>query len=63
MADVFLLHEDYEVRELRDGIATLRNVQTGNEIERRVLVNVNTGALRIDAKCSRPSETDLSAAR
>jgi len=62
MADVFLLHEDYELRDLRDGLATLRNVQTGDEIERRVLVNLNTGALRIDAKCSPPSETALAAA-
>jgi hypothetical protein len=47
MPDFYVFQQDYEIRELRDGVAVLRNVETGAEIERRVVVNLNTGTLRV----------------
>lgn len=45
--DIHLLHEDYELVGLREGVAILRNAATGRQIERRVVVNLNNGSLRV----------------
>jgi hypothetical protein len=53
MPDLHLLHADYELRELRNGIAVLRNTETGQEIEQPVHVNLNDGVVRIEL-CAKP---------
>lgn len=56
-----MLHEDYVLREIRDGVAVLRNIETGREIERSIRVNLNNGAVRIELGAM--PEADHAAAR
>ena len=44
---MFLLDGSYELLELREGLAILRNQATGERVERRLIVNVYDGAVRI----------------
>lgn len=46
----YLVDAAYELVELRDAVATLRNVKDGRRIKRRVYVDLNEGSLRLGAE-------------
>lgn len=48
MPDLYLLHEDYELRKVENGVATFLNVETGDEIEGSIRVNLNDRVMRIE---------------
>jgi hypothetical protein len=48
MPDAHFLNERYQLIDVSDGVATLRNLTTGEEIKGRVIVDLNDGVLRFD---------------